>query len=48
MGDLGRRLSERYSLAAMVSAYRELILGKSGQRDSAEPSTRPQLASSGT
>ncbi len=48
MGNLGRRLSERYSLAAMVSAYRELILGKSGQRDSAEPSPRPQLASSGT
>lgn len=45
MGARGRRLSERYSLAAMVDAYRDLILEGSGGRSAAGGVT--QLAASG-
>ena len=48
MGALGRRLSERYSLAAMVNAYRDLILGRSVAKNSSAGLHQPHLASSGS
>src|SRR5690606_1449561 len=47
MGALGRRLSERFSLAAMVDAYRDLILGRSAPVDLTATLHQPHLASSG-
>lgn len=47
MGALGRRLAERYSLSAMVDAYRDLIFSKSLPATSSDALHRPHLASSG-
>ena len=47
MGALGRRLSDRYSLAAMVDAYRDLILGRPVPKNQSADMHRTHLVSSG-